>query len=117
MATRDPLVQDLRDQDPLAGYTPDWRERREDEDEPALPTPGAGVEDDPLAGYSPDWRDEMDAEAGPTLAERRGRAAGRIAETPAPVAAADVTTVRTPEAPPDPDMARGGEILTEEAGL
>lgn len=43
--------------DPLAGYTPDWRERLAGSDRPSSV--------DPLAGYTPDWRRSMGIEEPP----------------------------------------------------
>src|SRR4051794_2445682 len=37
-------------EDPLAGYSPDWRKRLAD------PLSDADPQDDPLAGYTPNWR-------------------------------------------------------------
>lgn len=46
----------MSSQDPLAGYSPDWRTKQ-------LPIGGVTPDDDPLAGYTPDWRSQP-AESG-----------------------------------------------------
>lgn len=59
----------LRQDDPLAGYSPDWRNRRAQ-----TPAVSSTVVDDPLAGYTPDWRNRPLASPEPVEARTRGAA-------------------------------------------
>lgn len=100
----------VRVDDPLAGYSPDWRRRTR----PASPT-SASTDEDPLAGYSADWRQRQEpivpavtvqpeSELAPvTVRAQPPRVAAPIPTPPAPRrVASDATAVAGLPAAPTP---------------
>lgn len=119
----------FRQQDPLSGYSPDWRERLRPEP-PRMESVLADPTDDPLAGYSPDWRERAVPPPPPPRTLPEPTPFAELATTPPPLPEADEQepfglhpaavppTAPTPPVPPPPEpegdwRTRTQEILAE----